>query len=359
MDKTAMNGPERVVELSRYVPEFLRDYTEFRALYGGEEEELRELYKHFDSLWTASLIKEADRQGVIRYEKLLGLASDSRLTLEERRTNILMKWNRLLPYTLKRLGEQLKLWSGDEPFVLDTSRFKEYELRIEVFNQSPAALRGIKATTEEMIPANLILFLYGRYPSEFKVPIQCDNAIHYQTAFHPRYNLPFLHLDRTWNLDNVRRLNGYDSGDVLDFYPVGIRIQSDVNADIRAGQRIQTIWANPVDVETENALHLKTEAGREIRSVERVKVQTGAVEAIEISSGLELVAGVEHNLQIGESVRYRSHAAGEVQAQEQFTLRSAAAHEFDAVSHMTKINQMDSEWKLDGSRKLDGGNYTL
>lgn len=359
MDDKVIGSPERLVELSRYVPEFLRNYTELKELYGREEEELRLLYGHIDTLWTVSLIKEADLQGIIRYEKLLGMPSNNRLSLEERRANVLIKWNRLLPYTLRRLVEQLALWSGDEPFVVDTSRYKEYALRIEVFNQSQAALRGIKETAEEMIPANLLLYLFGRYPAEYEVPTHYDNAVHFQSDFHPRYNLPFLRLDRTWKLNHGRFLSGYDSGDILDFYPVKLLIRSGITTNIVTAQQMRTNWENRVAVTVENNLNLKTEAVQENRTAEQLKIRSCASEQAETHSELEYMAETRHVLQTGETLQCRSEAAETVQSQERFTLRNEAKQEIHTASYMTKMNQMNKEWKLDGSRKMDGGHYVL
>lgn len=312
MDKEAKDLFERVVELSGYVPEFLRECMEMKELYRTEENELVTLYHSIDVLWDISLIQKAGLQGIKRYEAMLGLPSNSRLSLEERRAAVLMKWNRQVPYTLRRLVEQLMLWSGNEPFVLDTSRFREYMLRIEVFNQTLAALRGIKETVNEMIPANLILFLYGRYPAKYEVLIQYDNAIRFQTGFHPRYNLSYLRLDRLWRFDNRRKLSGYDSEEYLDFYPVQIRMQSEVEKELRAELAgIRTIG----------------EAEESIRTESGFQIQTGTSE--------------------------------EIQAENQMQVQTETVYERKTESYMMKMNVMDGTWKLDGSRKLDGGRYTL
>lgn len=312
MDKEAKDLFERVAELSGYVPEFLRECMEMKELYRTEENELVTLYHSIDVLWDISLIQKAGLQGIKRYEAMLGLPSNSRLSLEERRAAVLMKWNRQVPYTLRRLVEQLMLWSGNEPFVLDTSRFREYMLRIEVFNQTLAALRGIKETVNEMIPANLILFLYGRYPAKYEVLIQYDNAIRFQTGFHPRYNLSYLRLDRLWRFDNRRKLSGYDSEEYLDFYLVQIRMQSEVEKELRAELAgIRTIG----------------EAEESIRTESGFQIQTGTSE--------------------------------EIQAESQMQVQTETVYERKTESYMMKMNVMDGTWKLDGSRKLDGGRYTL
>lgn len=42
--------PGRILDLARYVPDFLREVKEFRQLYGAQEGELKRLYGDLDSL---------------------------------------------------------------------------------------------------------------------------------------------------------------------------------------------------------------------------------------------------------------------------------------------------------------------
>lgn len=359
MDKEAKDLFERVVELSGYVPEFLRECMEMKELYRTEENELVALYHSIDALWDISLIQKAGLQGIKRYEAMLGLPSNSRLSLEERRAAILMKWNRQLPYTLRRLAEQLMLWSGNEPFVVDTSRFREYMLRIEVFNQTLAALRGIKETVNEMIPANLILFLYGRYPAKYEVPISYDNAIHFQSSFHPRYNLSFLSLDRTWSLDNKRKLSGYDSEDYLDFYPVQFQIQTEAREDVQTEERIRFSCESQEEIEIANAIRLQTEAMQEIRAETQMHMQVDAWGQIDIHTGSQIKTEVWQEIATGEQLEIQTLAAEEIGAGERIQIQGEAAYQIETASYMTKMNQTDATWSLNGSRKLDGGRYVL
>lgn len=301
----------REVELFQYFPAIIQGIREFQEIAETETPEFNRAFLDAEARLSDSFIREATARGIKRYEKMLGLASISRLTLDERRTKVLIKWNRQLPYTLRRLTEQLALWSGNEAFTVDISRFKEYELRIEIFNQTLEMLREIKEMTGEMIPANLLLFIYGRYPSKYNVPVRYENTVHIQTSFHPRYNLPFLLLDRTWKLDGSRQMSGYASDDVLDFYPVGLRLQAEAVGEIRTEERLRLAWEGRVEITTESALDIQMEAAEKIQTGERVRMQ------------------------------------------------AESAYHIKTASYMTKMNQTDGTWKLNGSRKLDGGHYTL
>lgn len=301
----------RETDLLSYLPTVIQGVREFQEIAATETKELNRLFLEAEDRLSDSFIREATLQGIKRYETMLKLVPDSRLTLEERRTKVLIKWNRQLPYTLRRLIEQLELWSGEEPFTLDISRFKEYELQIEIFNQTLEVLHEIKKITGEMLPANLVLFLYGRYSSEYDVPIRYENAVHIPTEFHPRYNLPFLHLDGRWKLNGSRWVNGYDSDDVLDFYPVQLQVEVGAAQKIQTEEQMQIVGANWVEVKLEGALRVQSKAEEMFQSGERVSVQT------------------------------------------------ASLYNIETTEYMTKLNQLDGTWKLDGIRKFDGGRYIL
>ena len=108
MDKS-VEQQERLADLSRYVPEFLRETVEFRQLWAAQESELKRLYEKMDGLWTDSLIPTATLQGIKRYEAMIGLKPYPGDELEERRAAVFLKWNQQLPYTRLRLRERLEL----------------------------------------------------------------------------------------------------------------------------------------------------------------------------------------------------------------------------------------------------------
>lgn len=148
---------------------------------------------------------------------------------------------------------------------------------------------------------------------EIPVPVKYENQITFQTEFYPRYNLGYLYLDGKWKLDGTRKLNGYDSDDYLDFYPVGMQIQTD--SSVSACTKLEAI-------EFKN----------------------------DVSVGVECAGGVT---QVNTAVRIQA------EAEEQVSFGSAAALTIGSESSMINERYLDGKWKLDGSRKLDGGRYLL
>lgn len=153
--------------------------------------------------------------------------------------------------------------------------------------------------------------LMFRIGADYEVPIRYDNAIRTQTQFHPRYNLAYLHLDGHWPLEGTRLLNGYDSENLLEFYPVKMRVKSEAVSNVQVEERLQMQGRFSVKVHMGLEMQLQAEVSKRIQTEERLRTCTGAAYAVE------------------------------------------------AASYMTKINQIDALWSLDGSRKLDGGRYVL
>ena len=142
---------------------------------------------------------------------------------------------------------------------------------------------------------------------QYHVPIEYENRITLQTEFYPRYNLGFLRLGGTWKLDGSLRLGGYDSRSEMDFYPVQLRIpvelKTDIKPDAGMGSRI-FYYSRPV---------LETE--------------------------LRALTEVKEKIDLSPRIRIRAEAPCELQQE----------------ATITRMNILDSTWKLDCSRRLDGG----
>ena len=225
MDKRVEQS-ERVLDLAGYVPEFLRDVTEFRQLYGAQEYELKRLYGKMDELWKDSLIPSATIQGIKRFERMIGLKPYPGDTLEERRSAVSLKWNQQLPYTIPRLRERLEHAVGEVGYELWV-RENAYELELWILDQPYRVLQDLRDMTRQMIPANLVLGFVGKYPGKIVAEVTAGCRMELMADFFARYNREFLYLDGNWWLDGTYLLNGYKEIDGLDLYPARMAIQSE------------------------------------------------------------------------------------------------------------------------------------
>lgn len=151
------------------------------------------------------------------------------------------------------------------------------------------------------------VLLEKQYITGYEVDIQYENRITLQTEFYPRYNLGFLYLDGTWKLDGSRYLNGYNGGSRIDFYPVAVSISVEVDTGIQAG----------------SGMGLQT--------------------AYDIRPVLETGIGI------------RSEQTADISVSTEVGIQTAVLWTIGAEAGVTKMNLLNGTWKLDGSRKLDGG----
>lgn len=299
------------VNLMEVLPEYFRPVLEFQEIMKAHSYAMDNLEENVGCLLHNFFIQTCDEATLSYYERLLQIPYTG-ADLEERRKILLLHWNMKSLYTLEKLKEFLEAAVGGENYEVDCI-YQEYCVRIWISEQNAVILRNLYDTIFRMIPAHIVLELYGRYLGKYEVPIEYENQITFQTEFYPRYNLGYLYLDSLWKLDGTRKLNEYDSDDYLDFYPVGIQIQTD--SSVCADAELEVIG-------------LKND----------------------VSVGVECAGGVT---QVNTAVRIQA------EAEEQVSFGSAAALTIGSESSMINERYLDGKWKLDGSRKLDGGRYLL
>lgn len=148
--------------------------------------------------------------------------------------------------------------------------------------------------------------------SEFNINPQYGNIIRFQNIFHPRKNIAYLKLDGRWKLDGRKALSGYDDEIKADFYPTRLRCSTctDIKMDHKESMQIQ------------------------IKA--RGKPQTD------------------------QSIRYQNKAGKNATSRECMTLRICIQESVTSGNiGITNMAKLDGAWKLDDSRKLNGGYYII
>lgn len=301
----------REIDLRSYVPDYLKDYEEFKTLTNLETEEIKKLHEACDEIWNEGFISTAGYQGIKKWESLLSIRPDAGLSLEERRTTVLASWNKQLPYTEIKLREQLTALLGTD-YNLDIWD-QRYELRLIVKERPYSVIKSIRKMVKEIIPANLISEFYGRYPASYMEPVNCDTVIRFQIRFYPRYNLPYLFLDRTWSLDNRQSLNGHNGEESLNFYPLKLNISAEISETAYFKEQFHI------------ALAIQK---HQIKAFNTFSIRNKVVEKVTLAERFS------------------------------FNMQVKARAELGQVTVMNR-NEADSTWKLSGSRRLNGGQTIL
>lgn len=132
--------------LIEYLPHFMRRFVEMRAIMETEEVEMVKIEAGINKLLNNAFIEDADEDGIARFEKMLGLYPASTDTLEQRRTQVLLKWNDFIPYTYKTLLDRLTTYCGAGGYEITDNR-EIYDIFVSV----PMDVTGLQQAVYEML----------------------------------------------------------------------------------------------------------------------------------------------------------------------------------------------------------------
>lgn len=212
---------------------------------------------------------------------------------------------------------------------------------------------------DEILPLN-VYFLLGYYDS-CKVDVKLKAAIIFTTVFYPRYNLPKLLLDGTWILDGSRELNGYDGGERIDFYPVGVKFATQVLAGSKENSQLHFLIHTEEMVNSLERMAIRASAKCNITSTEEVSFTAKAVgtpgEETKVSFAL---GGAKEQIESRQKITVQVSVECQEGTTESMAMQVAAEVSAGAGEVIVENrNMLDGTWLLDGSRKLNGGIYQL
>lgn len=203
-----MDNLEREVRVQRYYPNVIANADEFKQLAILENEEFKFIWEVLFKWFKNKFVYEADLQGIQRWEEMLKIIPKSKETLEDRRSNILVKINSILPYTIRRLKQILDLKFGKDNAIPITT--KNYELIINFNNEIELNAKTMRALLRAIIPANLIFKIIISWNFEQNIYNKAS-IIQYIDANHNFWNLGTaekVYWDGVWNFNNIIDFSG-------------------------------------------------------------------------------------------------------------------------------------------------------
>lgn len=203
-----MDNLEREVKVQRYYPNVIANAGEFKQLAILENEEFKSIWEVLFKWFKNRFVSEADLEGVQRWEEMLKIIPKSKETLEDRRSNILVKINSILPYTIRRLKQILDLKFGKDNAIPITT--KNYELIINFNNEIELNAKTMRALLRAIIPANLIFKIIISWNFEQNIYNKAS-IIQYIDANHNFWNLGTaekVYWDGVWNFNNIIDFSG-------------------------------------------------------------------------------------------------------------------------------------------------------
>lgn len=141
------------MKLNQYMPLFLQDIREFKAIFNSEDKELEYLNNLVATMLIEVIVNTAESYGLTRYEKIYGI-TDIATTVDERRFNILTKMNNKVPFTYNWLRNKLKTLVGEGNYEI-IEDFKHYKIQIDIIALFDDIAIILNKDLRQQLPANL------------------------------------------------------------------------------------------------------------------------------------------------------------------------------------------------------------
>ena len=141
---------------SRYLPKTVRDLKEFQKMGEIEGAILEEEAMAKDRLIRNQWIATAERDGLLRFAKIIGIAGAEAMETELLRQEVLYRWNLRSPYTYFHMLDWLDGFCGKKWYQSILYR-EEYRLRVILALKIKEQKPFLETYLRRIIPANMVL----------------------------------------------------------------------------------------------------------------------------------------------------------------------------------------------------------
>lgn len=142
-------------KLQDYLPPILLKTYEFPLLCDTEQPEIDRLRDAADAVLDAQFISTAGETAIARYEKIFGITPQDIDTLDERRFKVLTRINTQLPFSVRRLRQQLATLCGDDGYKLELNGDR-YTLTVKVALTAKRNQQAVEELLADIVPANMV-----------------------------------------------------------------------------------------------------------------------------------------------------------------------------------------------------------
>ena len=166
----------RNIDILSYLPEVLSSAECMKAISAAQNPKLSSAYEDIDMLLDNQFIISANIDGIKRWEQILGISPKATNTLQDRRFRVLSRLNSKLPYTYKRLQEQLEILCPDGGYELDLDAGGA-TLRIRVALAAKEQFAEVEKLAARQVPANLVLDISLLYNTHYVLAAATHQAL--------------------------------------------------------------------------------------------------------------------------------------------------------------------------------------
>ena len=142
-------------KLNEYLPSILLKTYEFPLLCDTEQREFDRLNTAVDEVLNAQFVSTAGERGIERYEQIFSIVPQDTDTLDERRIRVLAKINAQLPFSIRRLRQQLATLCGEDGYKLELDGGR-YTLTVKVALTAKRNQQAVEELLANIVPANMV-----------------------------------------------------------------------------------------------------------------------------------------------------------------------------------------------------------
>ena len=153
--KLTMMGVELESSLLQYWMPVIRNMRVFREIARAEEPEIYALTQAADKTLKDMFIDTASKDGISRYEAIMGIYPEDGATLEERRFEVHSKWSANTYYTLQQLNTTLSILCGENGYSLSVD-YPKYTVSVKLAIYNEKNMGVVKNLLDKYVPANMI-----------------------------------------------------------------------------------------------------------------------------------------------------------------------------------------------------------
>ena len=142
-------------KLQDYLPPILLKTYEFPLLCETEQLEIDRLHDAADAVLDAQFLSTAREYAIQRSEKIFGVVPQDTDTLDERRFKVLTRINTQLPFSVRRLRQQLATLCGEDGYKLELNGDR-YTLTVKVALTAKRNQQAVEELLADIVPANMV-----------------------------------------------------------------------------------------------------------------------------------------------------------------------------------------------------------
>lgn len=142
-------------KLNEYLPSILLKTYEFPLLCDTEQREFDRLNTAVDEVLDAQFVSTAGERGIERYEQIFSIVPQDTDTLDERRFRVLAKINAQLPFSVRRLRQQLATLCGENGYRMEIDGGR-YTLTVKVALTAKRNQQAVEELLADIVPANMV-----------------------------------------------------------------------------------------------------------------------------------------------------------------------------------------------------------